>query len=89
MHKITKTLVVSIAPVLLSCTQQQPAPDVDPLLGRGCFAEKLPSLPPGSQYEGIQSATADRITIKVMNGTAVTPVDCGLASDGTLMNAGE
>lgn len=89
MHKITKTLVVSIAPVLLSCTQQDPALDVDPLLGRGCFAEKLPTLPPGSQYEGIQSSTADRITIKVMDGAAVTTVDCGLAPDGTLMSAGE
>ncbi len=53
-------------------------PHVDPLLGRGCFAEQLPSLPPGSQYEGIQSVTADRITIKVMNGTEVKTMECEL-----------
>jgi hypothetical protein len=76
-------VVVSTA-TLLSCGQQQPPNNVDPNLGRDCFASHQPSLPPGSQYEGIAEASDHRITIRAMTGTQVETFDCSLSPDGTV-----
>ncbi|MEA3642525.1 MAG: hypothetical protein VBE63_21665 [Lamprobacter sp.] len=69
---------------LLSCRQQQPPQDVDPTLGRDCFESHQPSLPPGSQYEGIAQASDHRISIRAMTGTQVETFDCSLKADGTV-----
>ena len=89
MRPTLPVLTVFTIPLLSACGQQEPAPNVDPLLGRACFAERVQSLPPGSQYEGIQAATADTLTIKIMDGTGVTSVDCELTSDGRLKGTGD
>ena len=75
--------VVVVAATLLSCGQQPPPNDVDPTLGHVCFEAHQPTLPPGSQYEGIAEASENRITIRAMTGTAVEKFDCSLAPDGT------
>ena len=76
-------VMVSTA-ALLACGQQQPPHEVDPMLGRDCFESHLPSLPPGSQYEGIAETVDHRITIRAMTGTQVETFDCSLGSDGTV-----
>jgi hypothetical protein len=75
--------------VLLSCGQQQSATDVDPLLGRACFDAHVANLPPGSQYEGIAAASAERLTIRAMTGTRVETLECRLGADGTVRASGE
>jgi hypothetical protein len=75
-------LVVSTA-ALLSCGQQQPPINVDPTLGRACFETHQPTLPPGSQYEGVAEASESRITIRAMTGTELETFDCSLTPDGT------
>ncbi|MBK1704186.1 hypothetical protein [Halochromatium glycolicum] len=67
---------------LVSCGQQQPAAEIDPALGRACFDAHLPTLPPGSQYEGIAGGTAERIRIRSMTGTRVETFDCSLGAEG-------
>lgn len=81
--------VVLAAPALLSCSQQGAATNVNPELGDGCFEMLRAALPVGTQYEGIEGADADRITIRIMDGTGVTTVECALEADGTLTTAGE
>ena len=81
------TVILSLTlttPLLLSCGKQEPTVDVDPEVGRACYEAHLASLPDGTQYEGIEVATADRITIRVMTGVELTTVECGLKPDGTL-----
>ena len=75
--------------VLVSCGQQQSSLDVDPALGRACFDAHVANLPPGSQYEGIAAASADRITIRSMTGTRVETFDCELGADRTVRAAAE
>jgi len=70
--------------VLASCGQQQSSQDVDPALGRACFDAHVGNLPPGSQYEGIAAASADRITIRSMTGTRVETFACALGADRTV-----
>jgi hypothetical protein len=82
-------LLLVTATVLVSCGQQQSAPDVDAALGRACFDAYMATLPPGSQYEGIAAASAERITIRAMTGTRVETFDCVLGADGTVRPAGE
>ena len=85
MHIRTTTILSFTTTVFLTaCGQQEVAPDVDPQLGSNCFQSKLPSLPPGSQYEGIKGKDGNRLTIKVMDGTGVITVECALADDETL-----
>ena len=86
MHLRTKTIILSFTTILLStaCDKQQTAPDVDTQLGLNCFQSKLPSLPPGSQYEGIKGKDGSRLTIKVMDGTGVITVECALTDDETI-----
>ena len=75
-------VVVSTA-ALLCCGPQSPPPDVDPTLGRVCFEAHQPTLPPGSQYEGIAEASETHFTIRAMTGTEVEMFDCSLAPEGT------
>ena len=75
--------------VLLSCGQQQSAPDADPALGRACFDAHVANLPPGSQYEGIADASAERITIRAMTGTKVETFKCTRDADGTVRPVGK
>ena len=67
--------VVAVAATLLSCGPQSPPPDVSPTLGHACFEAHQPTLPPGSQYEGIAEASETRITIR--NGKSMHLTGCG------------
>jgi len=89
--RILATIVqLTLTAVLLSsCDQQHSASDVDPKLGRECFENHRASLPPGTQYEGIDKLAEDRLTIKIMNGVEVVTIDCGLNPDGTLQGTGK
>ncbi len=78
------TLMAPMAVFLTACGDKAPAVDVDPQLGRACFAGKLAELPPGSQYEGIAGLENGRLSIRIMDGKQVTTVDCALAADGSL-----
>jgi len=75
---------LALAALFSACDQQQPTPDIDPMMGRDCFESLRASIPPGTQYEGIDTVDEDGITIRIMNGVDVTRVDCGLNPDGTL-----
>ena len=77
-----------IAP-LLSCEQQQHSTtDIDPGLGLECFESYRASLPPGTQYEGIENLAGARLRIRIMNGLEVITIDCELNPDGTLKSGG-
>lgn len=83
--RILATIVqLTLTALLLSCDQRHSASDVDPKLGRECFESHRASLPPGTQYEGIDKLTEDRLTIRIMNGVDVVTIDCGLNPDGAL-----
>ena len=84
MRIITVTFQLALLALLASCDQQVSIPDIDPGLGRECFESQRASLPPGTQYEGIDQATRERLTIKIMNGIDVETIDCTLNPDGTL-----
>ena len=83
------TTIVSLALIVLlfSCDQQDSASDIDPKLGLECFESH--SLPPGTQYEGIDKLAEGVLTIRVMNGVDVVMLDCGLNPDGTLQSTGK
>ncbi|MBK1620257.1 hypothetical protein CKO42_17780 [Lamprobacter modestohalophilus] len=59
------------------------------MVGRDCFESHLPTLPPGSQYEGIAEASDNRITIRAMTGTQVETFDCSLGPDGTVTQSSD
>ena len=73
-----------LAALLASCDQRQPAADIDPELGRECFESHRASLPPGTQYEGIEKLDGDRLSIRIMNGVEVVTLDCTLNPDGKM-----
>jgi hypothetical protein len=62
--------------------------DVDPRLGQDCLELHRASLPPGTQFEGIESASDDRLTIRVMTGVEVTTLSCARGPDGSLAPLG-
>ena len=74
----TAIVYVTLAALLASCDQQHPVPDIDPKLGLECFESHRSSLPPGTQYEGIEKLDDNRLTIKIMNGVEVVTLDCTL-----------
>jgi hypothetical protein len=53
-------------------------------LGRDCFESHQPSLPPGSQYQGIAEVSDHHISIRAMTGTQVETFACSLKPDGTV-----
>ncbi|NNJ93135.1 MAG: hypothetical protein HKP57_00120 [Halobacteria archaeon] len=84
MHIIKAILTITLATMLFACEQQDSATAVDPVTGRECFESRRASLPPGTQYEGIDRVSNDRIVIRIMNGVDVTTLECGLDPDGSI-----
>lgn len=84
MHIIKAILTITLATVLFACEQQDLGTAVDPMTGRECFESRRASLPPGTQYEGIDRVSDDRIVIKIMNGVDVTTLECELDPDGSI-----
>ena len=89
MRILTTIVPLVLTPFLFSCDQRPPVSDVDPKLGRECFESRRASLPPGTQYEGIEKLAENRLTIRIMNGVGVVTLDCGLNPDGTLQSSGQ
>jgi len=88
MHRVAATIFSALtASLLFSCGQKEPSIDVDPQVGRACFDAHTASLPPGTQYEGIERAVEGRITIRVMTGVELTTAECALNPDRTLQSA--
>ncbi len=79
---------LAMAALLASCNQENQASAIDPGLGLGCFDNHRATLAPGTQYEGIEKLTGNRLTIRIMNGVDVVTLDCELNTDGTLQSAG-
>ena len=79
--------LLALTALLISCDQQHSAIDIDHKLGLDCYDSHRDSLPPGTQYEGIDQLAENRLTIKIMNGIDVTTIDCLLNPDGTLEGA--
>ena len=89
MRILTSIIFLTIAALLFACDQPQSASDIDPKLGFECFERYSASLPPGTQYEGIEKSSENELTIRIMNGVDVVTLDCGLNLDGTLRDAGK
>jgi hypothetical protein len=85
MRKRTRVLVVIMSLTgLWSCGPKPPTVDIDPQIGRDCLEMQRASLPPGTQFEGIESASEGKLVIRVMTGTELTTVACDLGPDGSL-----
>jgi hypothetical protein len=83
MRTLTTTAFLAVSALLSSCDQRQ-STGIDPKLGLTCYESYRATLPPGTQYEGIDKLAEDRITIKIMNGVDMVTLDCGLNADGAL-----
>jgi hypothetical protein len=84
MRILTTTVYLALTTLLLSCDQQHPVADIDPKLGVECFESHRASLPPGTQYEGIEKLADNRLMIRIMNGVEVVVIDCALNPAGEL-----
>ena len=84
MRILTAIVQLTLVTLLSSCDQQHSTPGIDPKLGFECFEIHRASLPPGTQYEGIEKLTEDVLRIRIMNGVDVVTLDCGLNPDGAL-----
>ena len=89
MRILTTILQIGLIALLFSCDKQQSALDIDPKLGFECFESHRASLPPGTQYEGIEKLAENRLTIRIMNGVEVVTLDCGLNPEGQLQSTGK
>ena len=78
----TAIVYTTLAALLLSCEKTDPISDIDPRLGIECFESHRASLPPGTQYEGIEKLAGNRLTIRIMNGVEVVKIECPLPLDG-------
>ena len=88
--RILATIVqIALTALLFSCDQQHAVLDIDPKVGLECFESYRASLPPGTQYEGIENLAGVRLRIRIMNGLEVITIDCELNPDGTLKSSGE
>ena len=88
--RILATIVqIALTALLFSCDQQLAVLDIDPKVGLECFESYRASLPPGTQYEGIENLAGVRLRIRIMNGLEVITIDCELNPDGTLKSSGE
>lgn len=85
----TSMLFVLSALSLVSCDRQQPAAEIDPALGWACFEAHRATLPLGSQYEGVEEVTTERISIRSMTGAGVERFDCTLGTEGDVQAVGE
>ena len=86
MRILTTVVQLVLAVLLSSCDQHSSAPDVEPGLGLECFENYRATLPPGTQYEGIEKLVENRLTIRIMNGMEVVTLDCELSDDGKSMS---
>ena len=85
MRQRSTILVMTLAlPGLWSCGPQPPTVEIDPQIGRDCLEMHRASLPPGTQFEGIESASEGQLIVRVMTGTELTTVACDLGPDGSL-----
>ena len=89
MRILIAIVYLAITAHLLSCDQQRSVTNIDPKLGLDCFESHRTSLPPGTQYEGIEKLAENRLTIKIMNGVDVVTLECGLTPDGELQSTGK
>lgn len=89
MRILSAIVYLALPAFLLACDRQQPAADIDPRLGLACFESHRASLPPGTQYEGIEGLAENRLAIKIMNGVEVMTIDCKMNPDGTLLGTGK
>ena len=89
MRILTTIIQLALTALLVSCDQQHSASNIDPKLGLECVENHRASLPPGTQYEGIEKSAENRLKIKIMNGVDVVTLDCGLNPDGTLQGVGK
>ena len=89
MRILIASVYLAITALLSSCDQQQSTSDIDPKLGLDCFESQRASLPPGTQYEGIEKLAENKLTIKIMNGVDVVTLECGLTPDGQLQSTGK
>ena len=87
MRIITTIIYITLTALLVSCDQQNSTTDIDPKLGLECFESYRASLPPGTQYEGIENLAGVRLRIRIMNGLEVITIDCELNPDGTLKSS--
>ena len=88
MRILTSLGYLALTALLCACEQQHSTSDVDPMLGLECFDSYRASLPPGTQYEGIENLAGVRLRIRIMNGLEVITIDCELNPDGTLKSGG-
>jgi hypothetical protein len=88
MRILTAIVYLAVTALLLSCDQQHSV-DIDPKLGLECFESHRASLPPGTQYEGINNLAENRLTVRIMNGVDVVTLECELNPDGTLRSTGK
>ena len=86
---LTTFIQLAVTALLFSCDQQHAAPDIDSRVGLECFENHRVSLPPGTQYEGIEKLAENVLTIRIMNGVDVVTLDCGLNPDGALRSTGK
>jgi hypothetical protein len=84
MRTLTTIVQFGLTTFLIACDQQHAVLDIDPVLGTECFESQRASLPPGTQYEGIEKLVGDTLTIRIMNGVEVVTLDCRLDPQGTL-----
>jgi len=89
MRILTTIVYLAVTALLFACDQQHSASDVDPKLGLECFESHRASLPPGTQYEGIEELAGNRLAIRIMNGVDVVTLECVLTPDGTLESTGK
>jgi hypothetical protein len=89
MRILTAIMYLAVTALLFACDRQQSTSDVDPRLGLECFESHRASLPPGTQYEGIEKLAENRLTIRIMNGVDVVTLDCGVNPDGALRSTGK
>jgi hypothetical protein len=89
MRALNRVVLPALTAFVIACDQHDAVPDVDPMLGVGCFESHRASLQPGTQYEGIEGLSENQLTIRIMNGVEVVTLDCRLNPDGTLEPAGD
>ena len=76
--RIALPLFTLLALLVAACDQRNQAADIDPQLGVECFESHRSSLPPGTQYEGIEKLEGTQLTIKIMNGVELVTLDCAV-----------
>ena len=76
MQILARFLYLAPTAFLLSCDQQPTLSESDLKLGLECFESHRASFPPGTQYEGIETRTDDRLAIRIMDGVEVVTIDC-------------